>query len=146
MSQPPSMPAGWYPDPAGGGLQRWWNGVGWSDQTQPAAMPAPVPAPMPPVGQVPPPPPGYGGNAPIQYAPVSTRMRARRGKNSFAFTTLGVVAVYLVLAVATHIVFIGIFPVLMAVRSIRAREPLAPVAITAAVIAVIVAFAVLSGH
>jgi Protein of unknown function (DUF2510) len=27
--------AGWYPDPAGGGGQRWWDGVGWTDHTRP---------------------------------------------------------------------------------------------------------------
>jgi hypothetical protein len=26
-------PAGWYPDPAGSGGQRWWNGTAWTNET-----------------------------------------------------------------------------------------------------------------
>lgn len=32
---PPSMPAGWYPDPQYPGFVRWWDGVGWTVHTQP---------------------------------------------------------------------------------------------------------------
>jgi len=50
-------PAGWYPDPSGNGLNRWWDGYNWSDATQapadqaaavqtPAGQ-APVPSAMP---------------------------------------------------------------------------------------------------
>ena len=28
---PPLPPAGWYPDPAGSGRQRWWDGKAWSE-------------------------------------------------------------------------------------------------------------------
>lgn len=37
MSDPnqPSVPPGWYPDGQGG--QRWWDGSGWTEHTQPAA-------------------------------------------------------------------------------------------------------------
>ena len=38
---PPSLPPpGWYPDPAGQSLHRWWDGVRWTEQTG---------APLPPV-------------------------------------------------------------------------------------------------
>lgn len=41
-----SAPAGFYPDPQGTpGLERWWNGVDWSEQTRrsaPAVQQAPV--------------------------------------------------------------------------------------------------------
>ena len=33
---------GWYDDPAGSGLQRWWSGLGWTEHTH---NPAPAPAP-----------------------------------------------------------------------------------------------------
>jgi type II secretory pathway pseudopilin PulG len=36
-----AAPAGWYPDPAGGGGQRYWDGAAWTEHT--AAAPAPQP-------------------------------------------------------------------------------------------------------
>lgn len=39
---------GWYPDGSGG--QRWWNGVGWSEHTAPAAASAPLQRPALPEG------------------------------------------------------------------------------------------------
>jgi len=30
---PAGVPAGWYPDPAGGGGQRYWDGSRWADET-----------------------------------------------------------------------------------------------------------------
>lgn len=37
---------GWYPDPDGGTVQRWWNGASWSDPsiTPPPAVVSPAPA------------------------------------------------------------------------------------------------------
>ena len=37
--QPPPPP-GWYPDPAGSPGTRWWDGQGWTDHVQQAALPA----------------------------------------------------------------------------------------------------------
>ena len=34
---PPGVAPGWYPDPAGAPLQRWWDGAGWSAHTAPGA-------------------------------------------------------------------------------------------------------------
>jgi hypothetical protein len=31
----PNAPAGWYSDPGGSPLQRWWNGKTWTDSTRP---------------------------------------------------------------------------------------------------------------
>jgi hypothetical protein len=33
---PPLPPSGWYPDPAGGSNQRYWDGLRWTEQTTPA--------------------------------------------------------------------------------------------------------------
>lgn len=34
--QPPTTPAGWYPDPKMSGTQRYWDGTEWSDHVAPA--------------------------------------------------------------------------------------------------------------
>jgi uncharacterized protein YxjI len=57
VTQPPPPP-GWYPDPAGRGGSRWWNGQGWTEHLQPAAAP-PAPPPAAPV-----PAPGVGAPSP----------------------------------------------------------------------------------
>jgi hypothetical protein len=40
MSQavPSNLPAGWYPDPATYGQQRYWDGAQWTNHTAPIAM------------------------------------------------------------------------------------------------------------
>lgn len=39
-ARPPDLaPAAWYPDPAGSGGERWWDGRGWSDHVRPPAAP-----------------------------------------------------------------------------------------------------------
>jgi uncharacterized protein YxjI len=55
VTQPP--PSGWYPDPAGSGGSRWWNGQGWTEHVQPVD----APPPPPPVPQ----PPGAGAASPV---------------------------------------------------------------------------------
>jgi hypothetical protein len=66
--------------------------------------------------------------------------------NRFALITMAVVALYILVAVETSFVVIGILPVAMSLRSKRAGEPLAPFAIGAAVLAVLVALVVISGR
>jgi uncharacterized protein YxjI len=61
VTQPPPPP-GWYPDPAGSGGTRWWDGQGWTDHVQQAALPSPPPPPTP-VPPPPPPPAAPGGHA-----------------------------------------------------------------------------------
>ena len=64
-------------------------------------------------------------------------------RNTLSLTAIGVVVLYVLLAMTTHFVLIGILPVLMSVRAIKAKETLAPAAVAAAVVAVLVAFAAL---
>ena len=48
----PGAPPGWYPDPAGGPGQRWWDGYAWTDATVLPQQPPPPPwaAAAPPIG------------------------------------------------------------------------------------------------
>ncbi|PWW21520.1 uncharacterized protein DUF2510 [Geodermatophilus normandii] len=50
MTQP-SPPPGWYPDPAGGGGSRWWDGRTWTEHVRQPPAPQPVPAQARPVQQ-----------------------------------------------------------------------------------------------
>jgi hypothetical protein len=44
---PSNAPAGWYPDPAGTGSTRWWNGVDWTDNLQTPYVEAHARQPVP---------------------------------------------------------------------------------------------------
>lgn len=65
---PTATPPGWYPDPTGTPMQRWWDGTAWAEATRPS-QPAPVvyapppqygPPPRSPVAYYPPPAPRNG--------------------------------------------------------------------------------------
>ena len=58
-------------------------------------------------------------------------------QNRTTVTALGVVALYLVLAAATHIVLLGIFPASLSYRAVRRHEPYAFVAVIAAIVGVV---------
>jgi Protein of unknown function (DUF2510) len=155
-SQPP---AGWYPDPADASGQRWWDGAAWSTSVAPGipqpAIPQPVGAStgydgsvagttLPAAGAQPGPSPyTYPTAMRGQVAPSGASVRSR---NHYAFYALGVVAIYLVIAMTTRVVLFGIFPALLSYRSLRNREPLAPVAIGAAALAIIVSASLVFGH
>lgn len=72
MSETPSTPAGWYPDP-NTGEQRYWDGQAWTEHTlpqqpvQPQEPVSPYAAPQPPQGYAA---PQYTGQSydPAQYA------------------------------------------------------------------------------
>ena len=46
MSNTPSPPAGWHPDPQVPGSERYWDGAAWTQQIRPMG-PAPTPGPVP---------------------------------------------------------------------------------------------------
>jgi hypothetical protein len=162
-------PPDWYPDPssASSRIYRWWDGQAWTKQTavgKPAATEVLPPAPPAPVATS----SSYGtaqysngdscmapsqvlAEAPVEV-PVAPSAASRIGsqslwqRNQSAIITMGIVAVYLVLAVKTHIVMFGVWPFLTSIRSWQRKEPLAGLAVCAAVVAVLVAIIALSGH
>ncbi len=71
----PGAPPGWYPDPAGGPGQRWWDGYAWSEAT---VLP-----------QHPPPPPWATAGPP--HAPASDAPWAVAADRLSAHTTRGLV-------------------------------------------------------
>jgi uncharacterized protein YxjI len=62
VTQPPPPP-GFYPDPAGRGGSRWWDGQGWTEHIQEAAH-QPEPVPPTPAGVV------HGAGSPLYEQPV----------------------------------------------------------------------------
>jgi hypothetical protein len=140
--------AGWYPDPAGSGGTRWWDGVAWGHQVQPAAQPVATPGQQWGGGQQ-----WYGGQqwdggqtgqpwttgAPSQQWTGQQAQQpplgfAQRNKNSLIVVLIGVL--YVVLATTLHLVVLGFLPVLFGVRAVQAKERLAwpAVGIAAAVL------------
>ncbi|HEX4432030.1 MAG TPA: DUF2510 domain-containing protein [Frankiaceae bacterium] len=130
MSQAP-LP-GWYADPQGVSVYRWWDGIAWTAHTangQPAN----------PVAQQ----SVYGGTMTAatarttQFRPAPTVSGGQR--NKYALITLGIVALYALIAWKAHVYVLGILPVMMSIRSKSRNEPLAAVAIIAAAVAILVA-------
>jgi formate-dependent nitrite reductase membrane component NrfD len=66
-------------------------------------------------------------------------------QNRHSLTVLLVVAGYLVLAATTGIVLLGIFPVMLALRATRSKEPLRMIAVVAAGAAVVGAMLAAAG-
>jgi hypothetical protein len=59
---------------------------------------------------------------------------------------MGIVAIYLVLAFKVHIVVLGLWPILTSVRSWQRKEPIAGLAVCAAVAAMLFAIFALTGN
>lgn len=135
MPQSPSP--GWYADPQGVAAYRWWDGLAW---TAHAAHGQPA---DPAAGQG-----FYGG--PVTATPATqlgtTPTLSSGQRNKYAFITLGVVALYVLIEWKAHVYVLGVLPVVMSIRSKSRNEPLAPVAIIAAAVAVLVAVLGLTHH
>lgn len=129
MNASGAAPAGWHPDPSdpSGGL-RWWDGDRWTQHVRPRPVGG---ASDPTAGTWPP----AGGGAPPA---TGTPLRSWRGSNEASVTALVVTAVYVALAATTRVYFLGILPVLMGYRAVRRKEPLAALAVVAAVVALVV--------
>lgn len=47
MSDTPTTPPGWYPDPTAPGTERYWDGTAWTDHSRPVTVAPPAPPPTP---------------------------------------------------------------------------------------------------
>ncbi len=141
-----TVPAGWHPDPnLPQGSLRWWDGSQWTEHVQPAPV-APPASTLSSIAQ--------------PHASVATGLEqlAARGAqttaparqrslfeiNSTTFVTFGVVALYILVAASTGIVLLGIFPVMLSIRAFRRGEPLAPLAMAAAALALLIALSAIA--
>ena len=152
-----NYPPGWHPDPhLPAGTLRWWDGANWTERTQAAQGAEPSPPVAPAASDsaagfaaygAPSATPGFAEFA--AGAGTALQQRGQKGlveRNPKTFTTIAVVFAYLVLASATGIVLIGIFPAILSVRAFQRREPLAPVAIASAAVAIMFSLSVLGHH
>lgn len=127
------QPAGWYPDPAQPGQHRWWTGIDWSDFTRidGAANPAAV------------------STSPHETAAEMFVMnhaappRAEASGSLFEGSGTAVMAIavsvaYLFVAYNYGLYLIGFIPAAIAYESFQKRERLAPVAVLAAAVALLV--------
>jgi hypothetical protein len=159
-------PPGWYADPYGAPIYRWWDGQAWTEYTsggQPtASAPQAVATPASPVYATPGAPtyaatisPAYGtpnttetsagfygGLTTTELRPAPKHRPVTPGSswdhNQYAFLTFALVAVYIFIAVTAHIYILGALPLVMSVRSKGHNESLALYAIIAAAVGVLV--------
>lgn len=73
---PTAIAPGWYRDPTGAPMERWWNGVTWSEATRPAS----------------PPPATYV--MPVQYGPGVFPVSPPRNGAATAGLTLGIICMF----------------------------------------------------
>ena len=122
--------AGWYPDPAGSGGQRWWNGSTWGEQVQPAAQPAVTGQPWGSgqVGQS-----GPGGAQPWAGAPGAQQWASApeappanfAKANKLSLIAIALVVVCIVIAMATNYIVFAFIPLFVGISAVQAKERLA---------------------
>ncbi|MEU5363661.1 DUF2510 domain-containing protein [Streptomyces sp. NPDC005925] len=89
-------PPGWYRDPSGPHLERWWDGTAWTDHRRtPEATAVPAPPPGPPVP------------APGPAVPPAPRAGGGRGDNRAGIVALTTAGLVLVASVVTGVVLLG---------------------------------------
>jgi hypothetical protein len=143
---------------------RWWDGSQWTSDVRPIPGPPPGsyrggPGPYggssgpyggpsgPGNGQSGPfggtPPGWYGPTGPPQWSGTEVSF-ARRNQRSL--TATGVATLYIIVAVASHLVFFGILPLILSIRAWQAKETLAPLAIAATIVAILVSVVALTAR
>ncbi|WP_158862973.1 DUF2510 domain-containing protein [Leifsonia sp. AG29] len=105
--------AGWYADPTGAPIARWWSGAGWTEHTRELPRPqvAPPPVPSPPVPS--PPAPAAEDPTPAPYVPFESRRAAVEAaayapasapRNRHAFLGRGLSILAVIVSILTVIV------------------------------------------
>ena len=124
---------GWYADPDNAAQLRWWDGAQWTPQAMP------VPGAGPAVGSGYPPQTAYAPRTAPSY-PGGLRVASPKSflaRNVNSALAVAVAIVYGVLAIFAHLVFLGIFPIILTVNAFRAKEPYATIALVVSVAAVV---------
>ncbi|WP_369139216.1 DUF2510 domain-containing protein [Modestobacter versicolor] len=119
-----TSPAGWYPDPAGSGGTRWWDGTSWGEHVQPAVQPVasapPWDATRPADQQW-----GAGSAQPWAGTPEPAAPQTFLKRNTSSLAALALVVVCVLIAVTTDYIVFAFIPAIVAITAVQKKEPLA---------------------